>query len=102
MFEVVRKRRELKLRVLGKSPVKRAEKIIGVLRVMLPGIFPIHDDRHHLIRVALTTRGDFLQVLHEIGDCVVGMPGGIGKADKVREAVIAEKQVSPVSATEYG
>jgi hypothetical protein len=59
--------------MLRQATIERVQEIIGVLRIMLPGIFAVHDDRHHVLGMTVATLRNLFKV-HEIAYGVIGMP----------------------------
>ncbi|OLS14523.1 MAG: hypothetical protein RBG13Loki_1865 [Promethearchaeota archaeon CR_4] len=79
------------------SAIKQAEKIRGIIRIMLPRIFSVQDHGYYIvssiIRQALM---DSAQTPEKVGYRICGIPLIVGKSKKVRQRVVAEEKAGPV------
>jgi len=93
-FRILQRRlvsRHLQPWMTADASVEGFEKVPGVFRVVLPGVFTIHDDGNYTgIRVIAFIR-DAHQVVDQIAHGILGVPVGVLKADQIGQAVITEK-----------
>ena len=71
--------------VLGYGAIETTEKMVGVFRIILPGVFAIEDDRHCTVAPIRAAVADLLEVMYQVIDRVIGVPLGIVKADQTIE-----------------
>ncbi len=77
--------------MLAQLGIQGIQKVITVFRVVFPGVFPIQDHRDNGIPFIGTGIGNVLQVMEKIGHGIIGMPGGVGEADHVGQAIITKE-----------
>src|SRR6516225_2617305 len=99
--EALRERGELEARVLRELRIQRAQEIVAVEGVMLPGVLTIECDEHRVIALLVVDR-KLLQLVAEVRRGVIAVPGGVGEPDEIGECIVAEEAAHAGAAEAVG
>ena len=87
--------RQMQLWVVGQALIQHAQEIETVLWVVFPGILAIENDGHDCTGRRAQAL-DVLQMGNEIVDGARCFPGLVGKADQIRQTVVAKEATQVV------
>ena len=82
------------LRIFGNAVIQTAQELAAGLRIELPGIFAVEDDRDNGVASGIEDRlSGVMDAAQHIFRCILCRNAGIDEADEVGERMIAEDNV---------
>ena len=78
--------------MIGELRVERAQEVVTVERVMVPGILAVERDEYGVLAIHVDV-GQARQLVNQVVGRVIAVPGRVCEADAIGQLIVAEKTI---------